>query len=110
MDLLQWVNKRLPRLKCGNLVERIWCFDCPAAAKLLKTATDAVVWDPAACQRRSGAGFRTLQKSDKNEVSGELSAVSPDTTSAVAWRPTATLSVARSETNWEHLRIVPRHC
>ena len=115
---LQWVNKLVLRLKCANLVERIWCFDFPAAAKLFKTATDALGLSGMTMYqtRHSGAsidrvrGFRTLQKFQKNEVSGELSEVSQDTTRAVAWRPTITLSLARSETTWKHSRNVPKYC
>ena len=35
---LQWINKLLPRLKCGNLEKRIWYFDHLAAANRFKTA------------------------------------------------------------------------
>ena len=38
----QRVNKLFSRLKCGNLAVIIWILDHPAAAKLIKTATDAL--------------------------------------------------------------------
>ena len=61
---LQWVNKLLPALiKAGNLEEKIWNFDYPAAAKVFKTATDTL-----GLSGISGASidrvrcFRTLQE------------------------------------------------
>ena len=70
---LQWVNKVLPRLKEGNPEERICSFDYPAAAKMLKTATDSLeVSGKTMYQtRHSGAsidrvrGLRTLQQVQK---------------------------------------------
>ena len=66
----QQVNKLFRRLKCGNLEERIWNFDNPAAANVFKTATNSVgLGDVTVYQtRHSGAGidpvrgFRTLQE------------------------------------------------
>ena len=46
----------------------------------------------------------------KSEVSGTLSAVSQETTQAVVWQPTTTLTISRSETSWKHSRDMPRDC
>ena len=97
---LQWDNKLLPALKAGNPEEKIGNFDYIAAVKMFKT--NGMTMDQAG---HSGAsidrvrGFRNLQEVSKNEVSGEHS-LSKDTTKAVVWKPTTTLSLARSETSW----------
>ena len=56
---LQWVNKLLSALKAGNLKEKIWFFDNLAAAKLFKTATDALALRGMTMYstRHSGASF-----------------------------------------------------
>ena len=114
---LQWVNKLLPALKAGNLEDKIWNFVGPAAAKKLKTATDTLGLSGMTMYqtRHSGAsidrvrGFRTLQEVQRRGQ-WEASVVSQDTTKAVVWRSTTTLSLARSETSWKHSRDVPRDC
>ena len=91
------------RLKAGNREERIWNIDDRTAAKMFKTATDTLDLSRMTMYqtRHCGASvdrvrsFRTLQK--VHEVSGELSAVSQDTTRAVVWRLTTTLSLSCSE-------------
>ena len=59
-------------------------------------------------QYRSGAVSKLCKKC-KDEVSGKRS-VSQNTTKAVVWRPTTTLSRAHSETSWKHSRNVSRYC
>ena len=91
---LQWVNKLLPALKAGNPEEKFYNFDYPAAAKMFKTATDTVGLSGMAMYQTR----HRLGKKCSDEVSGKRSAVSRDTTEAVVWRPTTTLSLTRSET------------
>ena len=52
-------------------------------------------------------GFKKLcKRCQKPEQCRARSAMSQDTTSAVAWLPTATLSRAHSETSWKHQRLM----
>ena len=65
----RWVNKLLPKLKCGNMVETKWNFHYLAAATLFQTATDGLglsglTMYPA---RRRSAGFSTLQEVAKRK-------------------------------------------
>ena len=90
---LQLVNKLLRQPRCGNLVETIWNFDYPAAAKWFKTATDALgLSGLQPCTQHVAVvpaslvwGFSALCKKSKNEVGG------------------TTLSLARS-TSWTRSR------
>ena len=81
---LRWVGPHGPalllQLKCGNMVETIWNFDYPTAAKLFKTATDAL--GPSGLTmyptRRSGAridrvGFQHCARSAKTRSVAPLS-------------------------------------
>ena len=100
----------------GDPEERIWNFEYPAAANMFNTATDSlglsgmtkhVTVEPASIV----CAGSELCKKVKNEVNGELSAESQDTTknSRLA-TDYHSLSLSRYETSWKHSRDVPRLC
>ena len=104
-------QQALAEFKAANPEEKIWNFDYFAAAKMFKTATDILALSSTTLYhtRHSGASFDRVRGFQcKDEVSGRSSAVAQDMTKAVVWRPTTTLSLARSETSWKHSPFVPR--
>ena len=78
------VTKILPQLKCERLVETIWNFDDPAAAKLFQTATVALGFSGVtmylARRRRARiAGVRGVQNSARRANTRSMVPLSPST-------------------------------
>ena len=95
---LQWVNKLLPRLKCG-----IWKAD-PVFRSQRRTGSKQQPTMDLSGMIKCQARVQKHCKKFEREVNGEHS-LPLDTTIAVVWQPSTTLSRARSEYRAEALLI-----
>ena len=91
---LQWVNKLSLALKAGNLNKKLRISITLQQQKYSRVQPtqrhDCVPNAPAPAS--IGCAVSEFCKKCRNEVSGKRSAVSQDTTRAVVWRPTTTLT------------------